>query len=68
MRNLFRGTNILIFVVLDLFMLYLLGFYVVDLKKVFLLIPQLVRFLTFYIFPWIFLYWFIRLVQAFESK
>ncbi len=33
MRNLFRGTNILIFVVLDLFMLYLLGFYVVDLKK-----------------------------------
>ncbi|PGD08652.1 hypothetical protein COM34_13350 [Bacillus wiedmannii] len=30
--------------------------------------PRLVHIATTYIFPWIFLYWLIRLVKAIESK
>ncbi|MEH7188931.1 hypothetical protein [Bacillus toyonensis] len=32
------------------------------------LLPRLLSIVTTYILPWIFLYWFIRLVKAFESK
>ncbi|PHC42778.1 hypothetical protein COF09_14515 [Bacillus toyonensis] len=32
------------------------------------LLPRLLSIVTTYILPWIFLYWFIRLVKAVESK
>ncbi|MDM5156336.1 hypothetical protein QUF88_21740 [Bacillus sp. DX1.1] len=32
------------------------------------LLPYLLKISTLYILPWIFLYWFIRLVKAIESK
>ncbi|PEE31008.1 hypothetical protein COL24_07065 [Bacillus toyonensis] len=32
------------------------------------LLPRLLNIVTTYILPWIFLYWFIRLVKAVESK
>lgn len=64
MKDFFKVMKIVVFLIIILVSLYFLS-YIISIPAVFM---PTIRFLTLYILPWIFLYWFIRLVKSMESK